>query len=292
MKIVKIWGGLGNQMFQYALYLKLCEIYSDVKLDITAFRTYALHNGFELERVFEIEKNYANKEEINLVSRFIPNYQLSRIVRKILKNKKTEIFEKSNYYVREILENRDKIDFYLEGYWQNYNYFNDIRNLVLRIFTFKNIIDDKNIEILKKIESENSVSLHIRGGDYLTNKKSNNAYGGICTKEYYQRAINYIRENIADANFYVFSNDFEWVKENLEMDGLFTLINWNFGEKSYIDMCLMSKCKYNIIANSSFSWWGAWLNQNTNKIVISPKYWKNTDLKYTEGLIPENWIKL
>ncbi len=153
-------------------------------------------------------------------------------------------------------------------------------------------MDNKNLEIENLIKSVNSVSLHIRRTDFK-NTKSNTTHG-ICSLEYYGEAVKFISNKLVDPHFFVFSDDINWAKENLNLPYKLTFISGNSGDKSYIDMQLMSVCKHNIIANSSFSWWGAWLNSNMNKIVIAPRMWFfNKELNIqTNDLIPDEWIRM
>lgn len=290
MYIIRIKSGLGNQMFQYALYKKL-EKYNS-KLDI--YTSYEMnpnqHNGYELENVFKLQPNIANREEINRLSDN-NNSLLSRIRRKYWKIKKTHINEKTEFkYDENIFKNKNV---YLDGYWQSIEYFKDIEVELRNDFKFKYELDSKNKEILDKIKNSNSVSIHIRRGDYISERYIN-VFGNIATNEYYLKAIEIINKKVDNPTFYIFSNDIEWVKENLKIDGIVEYIDINSGRDSYKDMQLMSNCKHNIIANSSFSWWGAWLNNNKNKLIIAPKKWINrVDINSDEiELFYKNWILL
>src|SRR5690606_38192956 len=147
-------------------------------------------------------------------------------------------------------------------------------------FQFPQITDIKNKELIQHIQQRNSVSLHVRRGDYLI--ASNQHLGSICDNAYYEKAITYINEKTDSPLFVIFSNDIPWCKETFNnIDAIF--VDWNTGNQSYIDMQLMSLCKHNIIANSSFSWWGAWLNNNPDKIVVSPNKWINETRPNTDG---------
>jgi Glycosyl transferase family 11 len=178
----------------------------------------------------------------------------------------------------------------LDGYWQSEKYFIDCSKLIRKDFTFKNELDSYNLKLKSKIDKTNSVSIHIRRGDYVNNLNTN-ATHGLCSIDYYIKAVNYITERIESPYFFVFSDDIEWAKKNIMLNFPCQFISHNIGSKSYLDMQLMSLCKHNVIANSSFSWWGAWLNSNDNKIVIAPRKWfaVNTDIC---DLIPSNWISL
>lgn len=273
MIIVKVTGGLGNQMFQYALYKSLKIKGNDVRLDPTSYYNVKKeHNGYELEKVFDIHPNNAKQSEIDKFDENNINI-LRRIKRKLLGD--TKFIYDTNEYV--FNENLYKLkNSYLNGYWQSINYFKDIESELREDFTFKNELDIKNLEILNEIENSNSVSIHIRRGDYMS-PQNFKIYGNIATEEYYKESIRIIEEKIENPTFFVFSNDMEWVKENIKINSKAFYIDINSGDDSYKDMQLMSNCKHNIIANSSFSWWGAWLNENKNKIVIAPKKWINRE---------------
>ena len=156
------------------------------------------------------------------------------------------------------------------------------------MFTFPNIVGEKNKECLSEVSNSESVAVHIRRGDYLTGDNLDN-YGNICTKDYYNSAIDYIRNHVSNPFFYVFSDEIEWVQENFDF-GNVRLVNWNSGNNSFLDMQLMSLCKHQIIANSTFSWWAAWLNQNPDKLVIMPAKWMNHIENPDIGC--EGWIRL
>lgn len=273
MHIVSVSGGLGNQMFQYAFYLSLK---SENKYVFYWVAPYERHNGFELDIVFGIkQKLYCNY--------FLKIFKFST---KYLGERNTDInwgnFCAKQYHSTLI---------YHSGYWQSEKYFYNIQNLIRETFSFKtNKLNIKSKDLLHKIRSVVSVSLHIRRGDYLSDMGAKELLGNICTSTYYLKAINNIRMSIIDpVSFFVFSDDIDWAMDTFKIFD-FNYINWNINEESWMDMCLMSNCKHNIIANSSFSWWGAWLNKNPNKIVITPTKWFN----HHEALdiIPDKWIKI
>ncbi|TKC02910.1 alpha-1,2-fucosyltransferase [Pedobacter frigoris] len=285
MKIVRFLGGLGNQMFQYAFYKALQKRFPNVKADLQGFHDYGLHNGFELEDIFDIHVSEASLFKSKL-------YQVQHkkwIYRKLrrIMNLKKAYQEESNLFGfdPQVLTNPKPA--YYWGYWQNIAYFQDISKALKTDFEFKNPLDDKNQQALNRIQNSNSVSIHIRRGDYLTDP----LLGGLCSLKYYQSAIAYIQSKVDSPRYFIFSNDIAWCQENLKITNC-EFISWNNNSSSYIDMQLMSQCKHNIIANSSFSWWGAWLNQNQNNIVICPKKWVNDVNLDTSGLIPQTWLSI
>lgn len=282
MKIVKIIGGLGNQMFQYALFLSLKKQFpsEEIYIDLSSFNSYNLHNGLELATTFEVELPQAKMGQLLKVTYPVKNYILSRAVRKILPKLPTEYVESSDHKINFSIFT-DKGNKYYDGYWQNYYYFKDIEETIKEKFSFKRPLSGVNLVNLKIMkENENSVSIHVRRGDYLKSKY----YRGICDIEYYSESIKYVLDNVKSPIFYVFSNDIAWCRDHFKSfmtSSKFVFINNNKGKDSYIDMQLMSVCRINIIANSSFSWWAAWLNLHPNKLVIAPKKWINADVKCT-----------
>lgn len=295
MIIIKIIGGLGNQMFQYAIYKSLMAEGKNVKLDTeTYYRNNNEHNGYEIEKVFNINPNKSSKADLLKVAD-ISNNIISKVRRKIFGMKKSK--RKLYFYdTTEFKANPDIFKLqhgYMDGWWQSINYFENIKMDLKKDFTFKNKLDLKNERILKIIKESESVSLHIRRGDYM-DEHNFKLYGNIATEEYYKNAIQIIKSRVEDPTFFIFSNDMEWVKNNLNIDSKVEYIDINYGADSYKDMQLMSNCKHNIIANSSFSWWGAWLNNNKNKIVIAPKKWINKEGVNSDEieLFYDDWILL
>lgn len=287
MIIVKIHAGLGNQMFQYALYKSLIHMDKDVRLDIDSYQHYNCHNGYELSKIFNVYESFADKRDVNKLSN--ERYDiLTRAIRRYINPKYRN--NRVTHYKQEIsksMYNKQVFDLdnvYLDGYWQSEKYFQHIREEILNDFFFKNRADINNKKYIDIINETNSVSLHIRRGDYI----SNPLLKDITTTNYYLEAIDYINNFIKKPVFFIFSDDIDWCKENFKIkDG--HLININKGDMSYNDMRLMSLCKHNIIANSTFSWWGAWLNRNKNKIVIAPEIWfSKTDMN-SEDIIPKKW---
>jgi hypothetical protein len=291
MKIVNIKGGLGNQMLQYALAYKLKRLHpsEEILLDLKDFKGYKWH-VYELKYVFDVDIPVATFWQLlRTTCPFSANTLWGRYMQAAFKKlglRNKEYLEKDHsFYDKNALLIQD--DRYYNGYWANQDYFADIRDEILDIFSFRRELDETNKSLLENIKYTNSVSLHVRRGNYLLF----DIYKGICEIDYYQRAIEYIKAHVENPHFYIFSNDIEWCKENLaSMLENYTFVGNNSGMSNYIDMQLMSNCKHNIIANSTFSWWGAWLNQYDKRIVIAPKKWLNMEMKYTPLL--EEWIKL
>ena len=297
MIYIQLNGGLGNQMFQYALGRKLSkkqgtELFLDDKL-LKYKKTTNDHTfrSFELD-IFNINKK---KIEINYIKKTV--FIFYRIINSIAMRLGLNSFQNSKYFVeRNFSYNKDiikiKSDCFLSGYWQSPLYFESIESVIREDFKFPKLQKYSNINIAKKTEDLNSVGIHLRRGDFL-NLKSHGVHG-TCSPEYYQSAIDFISNKIKEPTFFIFSDDQEWVKQNFNFISNSFHISGNTGINSYRDMQLMSRCKHNIIANSSFSWWGAWLNSNPEKIIIAPKKWFSCENlnKQTNDLIPETWVRL
>lgn len=289
MKIVKILGGLGNQMFQYALYLSLKEQFphEQVKIDISCFKSYPLHNGFEINRIFAQNAPVASFKDILKVAYPYPNYRFWQVGKYILPKRKTMCIERKDFTFDTTALIRQG-NCYYDGYWQHEEYFYGVKEAIWKAFSFPEMTDKRNTEIMQRLQTTNGVSLHIRRGDYINHP----FFRGICDLDYYKRAICYMEKRVAPQLYCIFSNDIGWCENNLHelLSGKEVIyVDWNNGMESYADMQLMSLCQHNIIANSSFSWWGAWLNRNPRKIVVSPQKWMNIK---AESPIPKSWIKL
>lgn len=284
MIIIKIIGGLGNQMFQYSFYKSLQSKGINVYADLSDFEDYPLHNGYELKRIFNLSVKTPNNFILNL---FKPNQRnwIFRKLKRILNLKKTYRIEENELrFDASFLSNSNH---YYAGYWQNEGYFQKIAGQIRQNFKFPEIEGIENHAVMLQIKETESVALHVRRGDYLKDP----LLGNICNLEYYEQAILNINSKIKDAQFFVFSDDIAWCRQNLKLKNA-TYIDWNKGINSYIDMQLMSNCKHNIIANSSFSWWGAWLNNNNDKMIIAPKKWVNNLGSNDTDICPKNWIKI
>ena len=287
MIISRLIGGLGNQMFQYAVGRSLAIANScELKLDVSGFENYTLHNGYELD-IFNIKAGIANSKEVSrLVSK---QSRLMRFVFRKLKIKKsTHFLEKSFTFDHNFFDAKPPV--YLDGYWQSYKYFESIEPQLKQEFSLKNSISRLNLDISEQISSVNAVSVHIRRGDYVSNKHTNSVHG-LCSLDYYRAAIQTITERVENPFFFIFSDDIAWIKDNLTTNSDTVYVDHNSGKQSYNDMYLMSLCQHHIIANSSFSWWGAWLGANAKKIVIAPKQWFVNDT-VTNDLIPKSLLRL
>lgn len=286
MKIVKFLGGLGNQMFQYSFYVALNKKFNNVYADLTEFEQYTLHNGFELEKIFNIKLKTASDIQVKLYNP--KNRQwIWRKIRRILNLKNAYADEKQEFQFDSSIFTDSK-NRYLNGYWQHHDYVDMVQKELRQTLVFEEVQDEKNKDIIQKLkESSNSVSVHVRLGDYVGHP----TLGGVCDKKYYEQAIAYAIEKIDNPKFIFFSNDIPWCKNNFPIDDAI-FVDWNKGDDSFRDMQLMSLCNHNIIANSSFSWWGAWLNVHPDKMVIAPKTWIKMDNVDQKALLLDSFILL
>jgi len=293
MEIVFIFNGLGNQMSQYALYLSKRNLGCKVRYAYN-IRSLSDHNGFELDRVFGITypNNLFNKC-INIIYRLLfANKYLFLVQKMIYVLRQMNVYsikEKDNYdYDYQILTRHKGIVLYYGG-WHSEKYFLSNADIIKDKFRFNiSKLNSESLVLYHRLSSLNAVALHVRRGDYMA-PEHYNVFGCVCGIEYYKAAIQYIQSQILNPVFIVFSNDIEWVKENITGIQMI-FVDFNKKENSWMDMCLMSCCEHNIISNSTFSWWGAWLNNNKNKIVVCPKYFmSNID---TKDIYPESWIKI
>lgn len=292
MIIVQLIGGLGNQMFQYAMARRSAILKeTDLKFDISCFKYYE-DRKYDLG-CFNIAGDFASDKEIYRLKgpedKKIPR-KIFKIINKIKPyHKRSYIMERHYCFDPDILKISNNV--YLEGYWQSEKYFKEIENIIRSEFKIKHRPDPANKELGSLISGSHSVSIHIRRGDYIADPDINKVHG-TCSLEYYNAAIEKIAKIIKDPHFFIFSDDTVWAENNLKIDYPTTLIKGNSGNKDYEDMRLMSFCRHNIIANSSFSWWGAWLGENPDKIVIAPKKWFNDQSINTGDLLPRSWHRI
>lgn len=292
MIITKLQGGLGNQMFQYALGRHLSiKNNAPLKLDLTALqedipgitkRTYGLSP-------FSIQASFATEEEIVRLKKY--RFKRGKMwfwYNRLIADRSRYVWEKQFNFEPWILSLKDPV--YLDGYWNTEKYFKEIESVVRKEFALKKELGSASKKLLSEMSATESVSLHVRRSDYVSDPKTS-AWHGVCSIEYYERAIKRIAEVVANPRFFVFSDDPAWAKENIvpKFPTIYMPANAEHPEE---DMYLMSRCKHHIIANSTFSWWGAWLNTNPSKIVIAPKKWFQTPKMDTRDLVPDTWITL
>lgn len=285
---VRFLGGLGNQLFQYAFYLYLKKYGNDVYADLSDYDVHKHHYGFELTNVFSgVELDTISDKQLNRY-RFDPNSFLGVILRKIFRLRLTydnEINEMpARMLIAPFIYNEN---IYFNGFWANIRYVDEVKEILHQQLTFNYNMEGKNLELADKLKKVNNVSVHVRRGDFLKSEK----LSSCCDLEYYRKAFKVFMDIDQDVLFVVFSDDIDWARENIIFSPNVIFVDWNTGANSSIDMLMMSLCNNNIIANSTFSWWAAWLNNNPNKIVIAPKKWsaENTNVS---TILYEDWILL
>lgn len=294
MIIIRVMGGLGNQLQQYALYKKLEHIGKDVRLDTSWFQNEGAQSGIAKKRDLELNnlegvsyREAASEEIRNILGRLWNEKEsfISKIQRK-LNPASAAVFLERDMYHEQVFDFTDK---YIVGYWACEKYYADILPMLreeIRFPACRNTeADSKNKELIKRMQKTQSVSVHVRRGDYL---EDNNRvlYGGICTETYYKTAVAEIRRQFPEAEFYFFSDDPDYVREHYQKEADVT-VDWNHGADSFYDMMLMSHCKHNICANSTFSFWGARLNPYESKIMVRPSIHRNN-----QACIPEQMVDL
>ncbi len=277
---VNLTGGLGNQMFQFAAAYALSKkLNFKLNLNLDGFR--------KNPRPFELDIFNINFSEILITKKNTP----SNILFNFCKKNRLNNFKERHPFVYD--DNFNLIDgpCNLIGYFQSERYFSKYESDIRRNFNFKNEFDIVNRDLATLIGSVNSVSIHIRRGDYIANKSANQ-YHGVCPISYYISALDFLSIKVPNIFCFIFSDDPGWVSNSFKINYPYQIIKHNLGNNSWNDMRLMTQCKFNIIANSSFSWWGAWLNSYKDKIVIAPKKWVASDKEPVTDILPPQWIQV
>jgi hypothetical protein len=297
MVIVRLIGGLANQMFPYAVGRSLAHrLGTELKLDITGFAVYRQKinlapRSYGLD-AFSIQETFATTEEIESLK--IGRRSLRSRAGKMLFGISTPppatyVKEKQFEFDPEILQLTG--DVYLDGNWNSYRYFEDIEETIRSEFTFKHPQSGKNLDLFKMIAATESVSLHIRRGDFVSNPKVNALYG-TCDLDYYQRCVEDLAKRVEEPHFFIFSDEPEWVRGNLHLPFAMTIIDHNGPDQAHEDLRLMSQCRHHILANSGFSWWGAWLDRRQDKLVYVPREWFKSSRYDTDTLLPSLWLRM
>ena len=290
MVILQLKGGLGNQLFQYAAGLGLAMHHNVLlKVDIQYLKkpddTIGTIRNYELQQLIAPPNIATNLELSELIQQNI----FARSFEKLLPTFRRKIYAEKSFEFDSNFFKAGK-NIYLKGYRQSEKYFINIEDKIRNQIKFQPTLLSEVANYANFLQNITSISIHIRRGDYTNTNV--NKYHGVMTREYYQQAINTISSLINNPSFFIFSDNIDWVKDNLQFSSSATFVSGKISKNHYQDFYLMSQCKHNIIANSSFSWWAAWLNNNQNKIVIAPKKWfNNAPLNYKD-LIPESWIKI
>ncbi len=293
MIIANIIGGLGNQMFQYAA-IKALSLRRGWPLKLCAgeFENYKLHGGFELLRLFELDEDIAAESEVRKLLGIYANPLAQKVLCKLHIHVPAGGCLVVEPYYRFWPGLNDAHDgSYFRGYWQSPHYFEDKEAEIRKLFKFSPKLDDENARYVDRMRSEQSVSVHIRRGDYLKGWRNRRRFT-LCSMDYYTRSIHYLRERHPNLRFYAFTDDPKWVVTNISpLIRDLRLVGHNSGKSSFRDMQLMSCARHNVIANSSFSWWGAWLNTRAGRTVIAPSSWFANG-QSSKDLVPAAWVRL
>jgi hypothetical protein len=281
--VVKFKGGLGNQLFIYALYLSLTKNTSNVcYVDFSHYRYMKNSGDIELENAFNIEISIHQSPEYLIKKLSNRDYDFfSKVFKKLFGSKKTHYTDAERGFDSVVFKLSSH---YIDGYWQSFRYFEHFREELVKNLAFKPFKNSTYLEsIVEKIEaSENSVSLHVRGGDYL----KTDTFINLSNTKYYENALEKL--GLLIKTVFVFTDDIELVLKNNYFDN-FVLVDTR-GHENHLDMYLMSICSHNIIANSSYSWWSAYLNVNPGRLVVAPSEWFNNRDINIDDLYPENWL--
>jgi len=290
MIVAKLIGGLGNQMFQYAFGSRLAQLsHTELKLDIAAFEKYKLHKV----AIHHLNVNY-NSLLIgeSMVNRLTNEYGIRAILKKAkLVKPKIKIIQETTPGFRKELVTPYTQDVYLDGFWQSEKYFKGAEDEIREHLMVITEPSPANQQMLSTIKKTNAISVHIRRADYVTNPHTL-SFHGICSMEYYQKAADLVKSKVDNPVFFIFSDDIAWAKENINFNTKQFFADMNNADTNYEDLRLMYSCKHHIIANSSFSWWGAWLNPLKEKMVIAPRTWFSQPGLDAGDIVPESWIRI
>jgi hypothetical protein len=282
--IAQVIGGLGNQMFQYASAKAISRQHGvRLKIDISGFANYPL-------RPFLLDQFTLSFEEPSAWESLLIRVSASRLGRLLPQDIRIRPVREQTHAHHSVNLPTSGTGVYLIGYWQSEKYFNEISEEIRADFTVRSKPSPINEALLTKIRASEAISLHVRRGDYVSNPVAA-AYHGTCSLDYYREAIKILLQRVQSPHFFVFSDDIPWVRENLRFDHTVTFVDHN-GDAPWEDIRLMSACRHFVIANSSFSWWGAWLSKHPSKTVIAPRRWFLTEEKDDCDQVPDSWIRI
>lgn len=292
MIIVELSGGLGNQMFQYAIGRTLSLKYKvELKLDLNRLldrspRKNFIFRDYDLS-IFNIVEDFANKDEINNLKFYYTGGFFDKLINKFIYRKSSHVLEDSLNYNPKYLDIPDNS--YLSGYFQSENYFINSLETIKQDFTLKSNPSEKVLSLESEIMNSNSIAINVRRTDFVLNN-----FHGTCEIDYFSKAVSLILNYIQNPTFYIFSDDLDWCKNNLRFNSKIIFVEHKYyaGSKFEDYFRLMKSCKNFIIPNSSFAWWAAYLSENNKKIVITPKKWNNCANYNSDSIIPKNWLKV
>jgi hypothetical protein len=280
-------GGLGNQMFQYAVGKAIADkLNVPLQLDLNWFQNSS-------DRNFALTPFKINAELLNECE--TPSFYLFKRLRamkshlRLFTSKIPEYTEQSYNFDPNVLNLSCPV--VLNGYFQSQKYFESINNIIRDELSFVSQAKGKTLKVLNDIRTTDAICVHVRRGDYVSNKETN-AYHGTCSLDYYRKAVKIHSDDLITPHCFIFSDDPEWVLENVKFDIPYTVVDIHNADEAHEDLRLMTECKRFVIANSSLSWWGAWLCKNENKKIIAPKKWFSDPSINTDDLIPYEWTRL
>jgi Glycosyl transferase family 11 len=290
MIVSRLLGGLGNQLFQYAVGRALAIKHkTELRLDTSAFAAYPLRS-YALGH-FNIEGSVLSDNErqrLRIVDP--PVSRFDRLIRRVAGGSGIPVIKERSYeFDPKVLDAPETC--YLDGYWQSPKYFSTIDLQIRNELTVCDPLLGRNRDLAEQMNHGASVSLHVRRGDYVSNPHTGR-YHGTCGPEYYQAAEELLRQRFGTLRIFVFSDDPDWAESNLQLRSPATVLRHNGPDKDYEDLRLMTYCKHHIVANSTFSWWGAWICARSDKIVIAPRDWFREAPLTSKDLVPDSWIRL
>ena len=299
-------GGLGNQMFQFAMaYAMAKRANAELRLN-----TYLLSEKYRRRLESPREYELSIFPLLSNMRTYAPTFDVEEFIhfRNPLARACLRLHRFANRFFRfcvhegaglsldEIFHPAHNRPYHIYGYWQSEDYFRDCADDIRNLFKFPPLAEAENQRVADMIRAcgDRSVSVHVRRGDYVSSPSAAGLLGNCCPLSYYERAMRHIKKILGDGDvsFFVFSDDIPWVKDNMSFPGRSVFIDWNNGEKSFRDMQLMSLCRHHVIANSTFSWWGAWLGEERNSVIIAPPKWYSDEKqqeKYVNSIIPARW---
>lgn len=290
MVVTQLLGGLGNQLFQYAVGRALASKHGTVLgLDASRLRESRLRRY--VLRHFNIRAQELSEDELRALGlNRAANGRFSRVMRRLFcRPRLRTVREESFHFDPEVLDAPPHC--YLEGYWQSPKYFAAIEAELRNDLEVRDPILGLNGELALRIAESTSVSLHVRRGDYASNPITRE-FHGLCDTDYYRRAQERLVDLVGPVTFYVFSDDPGWVRENLRFVGKAEIVDHNGPDRDYEDLRLMTLCRHHIIANSTFSWWGAWLSPYADKKVVAPRNWFKGAPQSADDLLPSDWLRV
>jgi hypothetical protein len=293
MVITRLAGGLGNQMFQYAAARRLAHVLqTTLKLDLSYYdrqdlRAYRLHS-------LQVQATIATPKEIVEIrgkANHLAGKVISRLRQELNLVPGWTIIREPHMRPRNERVMTATGNVYLDGYWQSEQYFKEIEAIIRAEFALKQPVQRRSQEVARKIEAGDAVSIHIRRGDYVSNPETKRLHG-TCSLHYYRQAAAMLEPRLAKPHFFIFSDEPDWAEANLKLGQPMTFVRHNGPDQDYEDLWLMSLCRHHIIANSSFSWWGAWLSRNPKRVVFAPRNWFRRRGRNTRDLLPEDWLAI